>query len=97
MNCSTPVPADTVRLLSIDAWRDGDGWTWNNWHHVAFVPLTWCDYTARELFKAMRRAGYLAHDSGGQCVREDDQYNVVICARGSRMPVYALAYGEVQS
>lgn len=21
-----------VRVLSVDAWRDGEGWTWNNWH-----------------------------------------------------------------
>jgi len=30
----------TLRVLSIDAWRDGDGWTWNNWHHVGRMTIT---------------------------------------------------------
>ena len=27
---------------------------------------------------------------------DDDQYNLVICERGNLMPVFAIAYGEVQ-
>ena len=23
-----------TKLLNVDAWHDGDGWTWNNWHTI---------------------------------------------------------------
>lgn len=84
----------TIRILSIDAWRDGvGGWTWNNWHAVGSCPLSWCDYSPRKLLRIMRAEGYLRADSVGKCAVEDDQHNIVVTDRRNGMPVFALEYG----
>lgn len=85
---------DTVRVLTIDAWREAEGgWTWNAWYGVGHVPLEVCDYTPRRLLAYMREAGYLAAASRGRCAIEDDGYNVIVMARGTREPLFALEYG----
>jgi len=83
-------------LLSIDAWRDPDGWQWNNWRLLeagifwdADLPLT-----ARRILRALRDWGYLSPASRGRLAVEDDGYNYVVMARGTREPILALAYGE---
>lgn len=81
------------RLLSIDAWRDGPSWTWNNWFHVANVPRAYASLPARALLKALRTDGYLRAASAGKCAVEDDQYNVVIVDRRNGCPIYAIEYG----
>lgn len=84
-------------LLSIDAWRDADGWQWNNWHKVARVPVSLAGMKPRALLSWLRSFGYLGSRSQGRIAVEDDGYNVVILARGTREPLLAIAYGEVQS
>lgn len=83
-----------AHVLSIDAWRDGEGWTWNNWHKRGTVPVAWCDLSPRALLRNLRARG-LDLPPGAVCV-EDDGYNVEIQARGTREPLYAIAYGEAQ-
>ena len=84
-----------VSVLSIDAWRNADeGWYWNSWYKVGAVPLAVCDLTPRKLLRYMRDAGYLSKASAGRVSIDDDGYNVVICDKANRMPVFALAYGE---
>jgi len=88
----------TVRVLSIDAWRDSEGgWTWNNWFDVGRAPIDVCNYTPRRLLAWFRAEGYLRADSAGRCAIEDDGYNVVVLERHSRMPVFALEYGAVDA
>lgn len=83
-----------VRVLSIDAWRECDGgWTWNNWHKIGEVDAALCDATPRQLFRALRDAGYLSSDSAGRVAREDDGHNVVINDRATGEPLIALEYG----
>lgn len=84
-------------LLSIDAWRDGSSWTWNNWRHMAYVPVGVADMKPRALFNWLRAEGYASASSAGCLAIEDDGYNVVIMDRGTRQPLWAIAYGEVQS
>lgn len=84
-------------LLSVEAWNGPDGWQWNNWHKVARVPVALADKTPRALLHWLRSFGYLTSGSAGRLAVEDDGYNVVILARGTREPLYAIAYGEVQS
>ncbi len=85
----------TCRLLSIDAWRDDDGgWTWNNWHSLARVPVAWCDLSARRLLWTLREHGYLSASSAGRVAIEDDGHNIVIKDRGNGEPLYALEYGS---
>lgn len=95
--CRVIAPANTVRVLSIDAWRSAEGgWDWNNWHHVGDVPREWCGLKPRALLRNMREAGYLSEYSVGRVAVEDDQYNIVIVARGTREPMFALEYGRGQ-
>jgi hypothetical protein len=83
-----------IKILSIDAWRDGSGgWTWNNWHKVGECPLELCDKTPRAILQWMREAGLMSQYSRGRAAIEDDGYNIVILDRGTREPLFALEYG----
>lgn len=88
-------PVPQCSLLSIDAWREREGWTWNNWHRLAYVPVTVADMPPRALLAWLRQSGYLSARSAGRVAVEDDGYNVVILARGTREPLFAVAYGEL--
>ena len=83
----------TVKVLSVDAWRDGSGWTWNNWHTIGEVPLYVCAYKPRKLLQYMRDEGFLSKGSQGKGEVIDDGYNVTLCDRGNHRPVIALEYG----
>jgi hypothetical protein len=92
--CCTPEENPTIRILSIDAWRDGPSWTWNNWFKVGTCPLSLCDLKPRALLKALREEyGILTAASAGKVSVEDDGYNIVIKQRSNDMPLYALEYG----
>lgn len=94
----------TVHVLSIDAWRNGPAagdWTWNNWHKVGTVDVGTIDawgwpVRARRVLAWARREGYLGSRSIGRCVVQDDGYNVVIAARGTGEPLFAIEYGAVE-
>jgi hypothetical protein len=45
----------------------------------------------------MREAGHLCNGSQGRIAIEDDGYNVVFLARGTREPLLAIEYGSLQS
>lgn len=92
----TATPDKTIRVLSIDAWRDGDGWTWNQWFNRGTCPLSVCDMKPRALLRFMRHEGYLSDGSKGCVAVEDDGYNMVIVARHTREPLFALEYGAVE-
>lgn len=86
-----------MNILSIDAWRDADsGWTWNNWFRIGSITRAELDAldTDRKILRYMRASGYLSAQSAGRVSVDDDGYNVVILARGTREPIFAIAYGE---
>lgn len=87
----------TLRILSIDAWREPDGgWFWNNWFHVGSISgedFERIEGNARKTLKWFRDNGYLKSTSGGKCEVDDDQYNLVICARSMHEPLFAIEYG----
>ncbi len=88
---------NNVRILSIDAWRDGDGWTWNQWFNVGEIDLDAVNIdNARQLLKYMRSEGYLKASSAGRAAIEDDGYNVVILDKNTREPIFAIEYGASQ-
>lgn len=90
-----PCPQCTLRVLSIDAWRDPEGgWFWNNWHHIGHVPAEPVDMPPRRLLRAMREHGFLNNYSKGRLAVEDDGYNVVILRKSDGMPVFAIEYGS---
>jgi hypothetical protein len=95
--CCTPEAQEqTIRILSIDAWREGAGWHWNNWFKAGTCPLSLCDLKPRALLKALREEyGILSAASAGKVSVEDDGYNIVIKQRSNDMPLCALEYGAL--
>lgn len=86
----------TFRILSIDAWRDGGGWTWNNWHAIGTIERAEFERIAdhpRALLRYFREHGFLSDASKGRAAIDDDGYNVVIVARGTLEPIFAVEYG----
>ena len=88
---------EKLNILSIDAWLENDGWVWNNWFKVGaitkeeFEALT----NNRKILRYMRDEGYLLESSKGLCSIEDDQYNIIICDRSNRRPLFAIEYGPI--
>ena len=54
------------KLVSIDAWRDNGGWTWNNYFTIEDGVFLGNDITARRLLKFMRQSGWLTEQSKGR-------------------------------
>ena len=82
----------TYNVLSIDAWRDNEGWSWNQWFDAGTIELD--NLNNRHVLAAMREQGYLADNSKGKVSIDDDQYNLVICSRNTNEPIFAIVYGE---
>lgn len=83
------------RLLSVDAWRDPDGWIWNNWYTLEediYIPENISD---RALIKLFRDNLQVINDnSKGKVAIYDDGYNINLIARNTGEPLFALCYGE---
>lgn len=90
----TGKPVEYGTVLSVDALRDGQGWSWNMWHNVGQYPVDLLDKSPRQILKWMRDEGYLSESSKGRAAIEDDQYNVVIVDRSTGQPLFALEYGN---
>ena len=84
-----------LKILSIDAWRDGSSWTWNNWYTVGELDTKAVNIdNNRALLKYMRAEGYLTEASKGKVYIDDDQYNLVICERSNHRPLFSIEYGS---
>ena len=76
-------------LLSIDAWRDECGWTWNNMFTVEEDIYIADTLTNRSLLKFMRRNGWLTDYSKGRVRVEDTGYDIEIQDKNTGEPVFA--------
>ena len=82
-------------LLSIDAWRDQEGWQWNSWHRLEKdIFIAESELTPRKILKTLRKWNYLSTESKGRMAIEDDGYNIVVENKDTGEPVLALCYGE---
>lgn len=90
----------TVNVLSIDAWADGPegerGWTWNNWFKVGTCDLDTLPSDDAGKLAWFVSEGYVNGRALTECEIDDDQYNYVICEIKTGMPLYAIAYGELE-
>ena len=81
-------------LLSIDAWRDCEGWSWNQWFTVETgIYFEERELTPRKILAALRKWGFLTEESKGRLAINDDQYNIVIEDKNTHEPLLALCYG----
>jgi hypothetical protein len=85
-----------MKVLSIDAWRESEGgWAWNAWYSVGSIDKAEFEKlkTNRAILRWFRDSGYLGDGSKGCVTVDDDQFNVVVCARSSGEPLFAIEYG----
>ncbi len=88
-------PSHTFKVLSIDAWADGDeGWTWNDWHYVGEVTLA-DDAKDEEVIAALVDGGFATERARTEGEIFDDQYNWVLQQKADGKPVFAVEYGPV--
>ena len=92
------------KVLSIDAWADGDGdessWSWNQWFNTGDFfeeniegPLTE-DSALRFFFLSLGYKGPY-HKFRALYYIDDDQYNLILCDKKDDRPLYAIEYGSV--
>ena len=85
-----------TKLLSVDAWNDGDVWSWNNWQTIEegiYLHKSVLN-SPRKLLKFCRdKLEILTNDSKGKIQIEDDGYNVQIQTRNGEC-LFAFCYGE---
>lgn len=89
-----------VNVLSIDAWACGEmDWTWNNWSKVGTCDLDTLPDTEGERIEWLISEGYLYDTprARAECEIEDDQFNYVLVDKETREPLFAIAYGEIES
>lgn len=82
----------SYKILSIDAWRVEGGWQWNNWRATGIEYDGSLDASPRALLKWFRKNDLLGSGSVGRVAIEDDGYNIVVLAKGTREPIYAIEY-----
>jgi len=77
------------QLRSIDAWRNDGNWEWNNSFLIEENIYLADDTTPRELFKFMRRNGWLTDYSKGRVLMSDNGDIIEIQDRNNYQPLFA--------
>ena len=84
-----------MKVLSIDAWAEGESWTWNNSFTVGEISKE--DFekleTDQDYSTWFHENGFTASDDLTLCSIDDDQYNVVVCDADNNRPLFAIEYG----
>lgn len=86
------------KVLSIDAWREMEGWSWNNWYNVdTYSEIENGELTEKNAlyffflslgFKGTYKEFIKLYDI------YDDQYNLVLIDKKDDRPIYAIEYGS---
>lgn len=85
----------SLNVLSIEAWKEGGDWTWNDWHKVASAPLEALHWKPRKIIDYLRNdLGLLSDASKGKVSVFDDQFNFIIVEKATNRPLYAIEYGQ---
>lgn len=99
MKTTTKPKFKKFKLLSIDAWADGESWTWNEWHtsghyrESEYGPLT-NDSAMTYFFENVFNTSSLSRDEITAAIElEDDQYNIVLKRKEDQRPLWAIEYG----
>jgi hypothetical protein len=81
-----------MKILSIDAWANEDGWDWNNWWKVGEISKE--EFESLDTDEKIIEWFCKDHVTFADLVDvEDDQYNVVIVDKSNRRPLFAIEYG----
>lgn len=77
-------------VLSIDAWRYDEGWTWNDMHKIGTLDASAADLSTRRLLRLLRNKGILGLQSTGKVYVDRDEDYITVCARSNGEPLYAI-------
>ena len=83
-------------LLSIDAWKEDGGWTWNASYFVERdIIMADSAITARKVTKMLRKMDFLTQASKGKVRVEMGLWPLVeVQLKSNGMPLYALIFNE---
>ena len=92
------------KVLSIDAWADCCGceckedtptcWTWNNWFNAGEYDEMEYGILNEENALKFFTDGVIKPGRAHEFEIDDDQYNLVLINKKTRMPLYAIEYGS---
>ena len=84
-----------MNVLSIDAWADEDGWTWNAWYTVGQVSKQEFEglKTTKQQRLWFRNQGYITTANKREVDIDDDGHNTVVVNTKTREPLFAIEYG----
>lgn len=87
-------PPPMLRVLSVDDWHDGQGWSWNASYVCGHIPAGWQNLTDRKLLRALREQ--LGSFDGRGIVRvERGNAYISIVNRHTGETYYAVDLSEV--
>ena len=81
-------------LLSVEGWRDGEGWTWNSWHTIKEDIYIHSNQGDCDILKLLVDWDIAHRDVISQCYLDDDGHNLVVRKRTTDEPLWAFCYGE---
>ena len=83
-------------LVSIDAWKEDGGWTWNASYTVERdIIMADSAITARKVTKMLRKMDFLTHASKGKVRVEMGLWPLVeVQLKSNEMPLCALMFDE---
>ena len=86
-----------MKVLSIEAWADIEPktWQWNNLFNVGEISKQEFETlkTDKDFAKWFFDNGYTTNYDMRQIYIDDDQYNIVICEKKTKEPLFAIEYG----
>ena len=82
------------KVLSIDAWAEGESWTWNNWFHVDDYDEKIDGELSDDNALKFLLCNFIKEKYWTDYEIEDDQYNIVLINKESRKPIVAIEYGS---
>ena len=89
---------EELKVLSIDAWKNYEGWECNQWYKVATIEkidFEKIEKSTRKVLNWFRKNELLSDYSKGRVYIEDDGYNIVVCDKNNNCPLFAIEYGPV--
>ena len=82
-------------LVSIDAWKEDGGWTWNASYTVGCdIIMADSAITARNVTKMLRKMDFLTQASKGRVKVSDEWPIIEVQLKSNGRPLFALMFDE---
>lgn len=92
--CTKETRYHKYELRTIDAWRDGKLWVWNDSTVLERDIMIAEDATTRQILAMLRRGGFLSQYSAGKVRLQDDWPTLEVQNKNTYEPILALITEE---